>query len=237
MSKRHGAREQKRLAKQKAKRDDRRRDLARRTSSNPVHRFQSTEHWPVVACLVPDDLWDTGMGTVAIARKMPDGELAVAGFLLDVFCLGVKDAFWRITPPEGFREVRESIEREQSQREVSPEYFAKLVYQTADYGQSLGFPPPHDFRHAQRLLAGIDPSECKEEFKFGHNGRPLFIAGPYDSPGRIQMISDRVARHGGHLAVGISSDDVFVDLPGEGEELDDDVIEGSWRLDGRRPGG
>ncbi len=106
MSKRHGAREQKRLAKQKARRDDRRRELARRTSPNPVHRLESAVYWSIIACLVPTELWDSGMGSVLIARKMPDGELAIAGFLLDVFCLGVKNAFWKIIPPDEFSVVR-----------------------------------------------------------------------------------------------------------------------------------
>ncbi len=118
------------------------------------------------------------------------------------------------------------MERNQTQRDVSPEYFSKLVYQTADYGQSLGFLPHHDFRHAQRLLAGIDPSVCKEEFQFGQNGCPLFIPGPFDTPERVRMIADRVTRHGGHLSIGVSPDDVDLDFSDEKEEFDDDVIEG-----------
>lgn len=141
------------------------------------------------------------MGSAVIARRMPDGQLACAVFLLDVYCLGVKDAFWRILAPAEFNDLLERIEETGTLNTVTPEYLVKLVYQTADSGQSLGFPPHSDFRHAQRLLAGIDPSQCPDEFQFGHDGRPLYVRGPNESLEEAQLIANRVAEHGGHYTL------------------------------------
>ena len=95
MAKNHGARQQKRMAKQKAKRSAKRSILLRHSSKDPTIRLQRAEKWPVVQALVAAELWDEGIGYLAIARQESEGRLIFASFLVDVYCLGVKNAFWR----------------------------------------------------------------------------------------------------------------------------------------------
>ena len=71
--------------------------------------------------------------------------------------------------------IGKHIDKHGRLQDVPPEYFAKLIYRAVDYAQPFGLPPHRDFRHAQRLLAGIDPSLCPDEFEFGQNGRPHFL--------------------------------------------------------------
>lgn len=228
MSKRHGAREQKKLAKQKAKRDARRKQLARLSSRDPNLRLKSADRWPITAALVPEELWSGGMGNLLFARRMPDGHIAVACFLADVYCLGIKDAFWRICSSDDFDDLKQQIVESGGPLEnVSAEYFSKLVHQAADYGQSLGFPPHADFRCARLLLAGIDPSRCHEEFQFGKDGKPFYVRGPYESDERAYWIADRVRALGGNYMLPVSEFDPFpdTDLPEYGNYPETDVIE------------
>src|SRR5476651_853566 len=88
------ARRQKQLAKKKSKRDEKRTELARRNSDNPVIRLAAAAAWPIVETLVPDTLLSEGIGQLLITRRVPDGRLALANYLVDVYCLGVKDAYW-----------------------------------------------------------------------------------------------------------------------------------------------
>jgi hypothetical protein len=222
MPKHHGSREQKRLAKQKAKRDTRRRELTRQTSPEPAVRLRSADRWPIAASLVPENLWSEGIGSVIIARTTPDGQVACAVFLLDVFCLGVKGALWKIVPPGEFNSLRERVNRVGRLHDVQPEYLAKLVYQSADYGQSLGFPPHPDFRHAQRLLTGIDPSQCPDEFQFGSEGRPMYIRGPNESLEEAQLIANRVSQHGGDFAVPLKPEEAPPDWTEDIDLLNDE---------------
>jgi hypothetical protein len=196
MSKKHGARQQKHLAKQKAKRDAKRTQIARRDSPDPNIRLRSADRWPIVASLVPASLWQLGLGNLIIARKMPDGQLACAVFLVDTFCLGVKNALWKIMTQGEFDFACQKLQTERL-APVAPGYFAKLIYRAADFGQSCGFPPHRDFRHAQKLLAGIDPSQCLDEFEFGRDGRPLYIRGPSETIDEARVIAARVQSQGG----------------------------------------
>jgi hypothetical protein len=225
MPKQHGAREQKRLAKQKAKREIKRRQLARSNSPDPTVRLKAADRWPIVASLVPENLWDLGLGNLLIARRTPDGQLACANFLVDVFCLGVKDATWLIVGPGQFNEIRGRLNERGRFKEVTPEHFAKLVYCAADFGQSLGFPPHRDFRHAQKLLAGIDPSQCPDDFEFGQEGRPVYIRGPFESMDDARIIAARVRAIGGDYVVPLRPSEAGFELMAGVEDMDHDAAD------------
>src|SRR5690242_1289784 len=49
---------------------------------------------PVALCVMPSELFEIGIGLVVIGRELPSGLLACGFFLVDVFCLGVKDAHY-----------------------------------------------------------------------------------------------------------------------------------------------
>ena len=231
MSKRHGAREQKKQAKQKAKRDARRRQLARQSSPDPNIRLKTADRWPIVATLAPKNLWSQGLGNVVVARRTPSGQLACGVFLVDVFCLGVKNAFWQIVTSQSYENLLERLEESGGPFERwSPECLSKLVHCAADYGQSLGFSPHTDFRHARLLLTGIDPSLCNQEFEFGKDGRPFYIRGPGESLAKAQLIAERVHALGGHYLVQLDEGDPRIGFPSiedafadDEDELDDDL--------------
>lgn len=224
MSKRHGAREQKRLAKRNAKRDARRQQLARRNSPDPAVRLKDAESWPIAACLVPENLWTMGIGNLVVARNMPGGRLAFGIILVDVFCLGVKDAVWKIISRGEFKEARAGIEKHGQLQDVPPEYFAKLIYRAAEYAQTLGFAPHHDFRHVVRLLAGVDPSLCPDEFEFGWQGHPHYVRGPSESLDKARAIAVQVHDQGGTYMIPLRGDI-------EGYEYDEDYDDEFAELD------
>jgi hypothetical protein len=122
----------------------------------------------------------------------------VGVYLVDVFCLGVKDALWKDLSEAEYRTLLGKLTVNGGpQRPIAPERFAKLVYCAADYAQSLGIAPHPDFHTTRHLMDGIDPSLCADEFEFGQNGRPLYIEGPNDSPAIARMLAGRVNPGGG----------------------------------------
>lgn len=225
ISKDHGAKRQKKLAKHKAKREERRSELARRESKDPTVRLKDAEKWPIVDTLLSDQIWTDGIGDAVIVRRMPDGNLAVAVFLLDVYCLGVKNAFWRILSKQGVREMLETMDATETMRSVRVAKLVKLIHGSKAYAHSLGFAPHPDYRHASMLLAGIDPASCTEEFTFGYRGRPFYIQGPNDSYERVKAISQRVVELGGDYLMGLDFDEGLAasELEDDEHELGDEV--------------
>jgi len=222
MAKNHGPRQQKRIAKQKAKRSAKRSILLQHSSTDPTIRLQRAEKWPVVQALAGAHLWDEGIGYLTIARQESEGRLIYAVFLVDVYCLGVKDAFWRAGTHQGLKDMIQEMEKHQGMRAITPACLAKIVKGAVAYAESFGFPPHPDYRHASMLLDGIDDSTCPNEFTFGRNGRPFYIQGPNESLAQAAAIAERIEDAGGHYLTAIPAAEMgeLPDVEGEFEEFD-----------------
>ena len=145
----------------------------------------------------------TGSANSSSLAELSDGRLAIANFLVDTYCLGVKNAYWNIISEWEFDKLKRKLHRLGTLQPVAPEYFAKLVFDAVDYAQAIGFVPHPDYRHAKLLLAGVDPTQCTETFTFGKDGKPFYVNGPHDSPERIKVIMHKVNLAGGHFLVGV----------------------------------
>jgi len=146
------------------------------------------------------DLFDTGLGYVVVSRYKADGRVETGHFLLDVFCLGAKNA--------GFVRFESHAELESSLLEplfaargrvpMSPGAARRLVEEAVRYAGDLGIAPHPDYKAACRVFGGIIPEDsATEQFTFGKDGRPLFIPGPHDTAERSARIMRTIeARYG-----------------------------------------
>ena len=102
-------------------------------------------------------------------------------YLVDTFCLGVKNVHGSRSVSED--ELRSRIliyfARYPAPPIVAPLELAQcLVLGGADYAASLGF-SPHPELAAARSFLGEPSGSCP--IAFGMDGRPLYVAGPYDN--------------------------------------------------------
>jgi hypothetical protein len=93
--------DQKALQKKRAKRELKRRQTKPASSGLPgalsaARVWANVGRAPIADIFVPSNLFELGIGTVWVSRSLPDGRYAVAGILVDVFCLGVKNALYKI---------------------------------------------------------------------------------------------------------------------------------------------
>ena len=186
---------------EKAKRVEKRTQLARQNSDNPLVRLADSEVWPIVAAWAPEGLWEQGIGTLILARRMPDGQLACAVFLADVFCLGVKRAYWRIMTQSDYEALLHEVNTRETLQQVAPPFLAKLVLEVVDYAKSLGIAPHPQYGHARILLTGIDPNLCSDVFEFGMDGKPHYIRGPHESLEKAALIVRKIQLAGGEFVI------------------------------------
>ncbi len=155
------------------------------------------ERSPVHAAYAGEAIFSRGIGHVIIARILPDGRIAASLFLIDAYCLGVKDAFITVKSPLVFNAMIERSPASSRLEEVTAPYARKLIEDAIAYARDLGFEPHRDFREAAVILGDIDSGECSETFTFGHEGKPLYISGPYDSESFAKRIVRQLTRDGG----------------------------------------
>jgi hypothetical protein len=139
-----------------------------------------------------------GLPSVAVVRAHDDTTVSVCGYLVDTYCLGVKNA----VPP--------SMINQRHLSDFLADFFAAythgalpaplelaqdLVFGAVEYARGLGFDPHRDFY----LAAGhLDTWQPPSRITFGRDGRPHFQQGPYDNPGRILRTLDRTVGPGNY---------------------------------------
>lgn len=148
--------------------------------------------------LIPVNLFEQGLVNVVIARKTPEGDIAVSAFIVDIFCLGVKDAFFRLfseyeyehrvkygfiqTQGCGFEEIDESCAK-------------KLLEGAVAYAEGLGFKTHPDYKNAANIFKGVDGGACSVTYVYGKDGKPLYIRGPYESLAHAEKIIDTLQKN------------------------------------------
>jgi hypothetical protein len=148
---------------------------------------------PIHECIVPSNLFEAGIGNIIVSRQLPHGQLAVAFFLLDVFCLGVKDAFFQVmSVPEYTHKLQSQAEF--GSQQVEPAYARKLVEDAVAYARSIGLSPHADYRSTQQIFGDIDIEDCTASFEFGKDGKPFYVSGPHDSESKSKRIVNTLAK-------------------------------------------
>ncbi|MGM9455237.1 hypothetical protein ACTAZI_18100 [Legionella bozemanae] len=155
-------------------------------STTPSHITFS--QWPLHECWVPIELWETGIGQVIVSRKGSLGAIAVGMYLLDVFCLGIKDCFVRLTDASGYKELLEQVNMFTGElKRVESSYASTLIYKAKEFAMQFGFKPHNDFLKAHWMLKNISMDETLL-FTFGKNNKPFYMQGPNESPADVRRI-------------------------------------------------
>lgn len=166
--------------------------------------------WPLHESYMAGRLFEIGIGHVIITRRM-GSEFAVGVFLVDAFCLGVKDGFLSVLSAREYECLLDRCRGREPLVSVEPECARKLVEGAVEYAADLGFGPHQDYREAKAIFGAIDTGLCKSTFHFGQDGKPFYCSGPYDSPARreqvVATLVKRCGPDGFHYLVGMGDAD------------------------------
>jgi len=190
------------------KRKKRKATIRREAALSSITSRLATAHAlqaPLYECWEREGLFapDAGKGTVVVTRKTPGNQVLMAAFLVDVFCLGVKDVHCVLMGENEYRLRLRQIERHQNLVKVDPPCAKKLVEEAEIYAEALGFSPHGDYGFAKRIFEGIRKEQCPRSFTFGRDGKPLYLAGPNDSEqfarNVVETLTDRLGPDGFHF--------------------------------------
>lgn len=145
-----------------------------------------------------------GIVSVLVARREARHRVSACGYLVDTFCLGVKDAVGpKIMDHHGLHGfVSEYFKAHLAPPvEVPLELAQHLVFGAVDYARNLGFEPHADFEAAAGHLGSwVGPSAIG----FGRDGKPFYVEGPYDDTSAVMKTLERTVGHGNfHYLVGM----------------------------------
>jgi hypothetical protein len=181
---------QQKLAKKKKRTNEIQKERNKRlnTSSREVV-IKAAERAPWSGCYRTGN---EGLYSVFAIRQTRSGMVASV-FLVDAYCLGVKDSFViRSFDMEALREANPDAELKQ----VSPEHALKFIDEAVVYARSIGFEPNGDFAVARLLFGQTDSSACNDTFEFGKDGKPLYINSQNDSEFKQRLILETLSKLG-----------------------------------------
>lgn len=168
---------------------------------------------PIYRCLLQEELFERGNGMLLLARGTSRDGIALVCFLLDVYCLGVKDvAFHAQLGESDIETMLADIDQTAPLEPIEPSHARKLIYETVAYARSVGIEPHRDYVTAERLFGDIPADAGGLSFSFGYEGRPLYVPG-------IDETAAQVRRRLQALRNAVGEDGFDVSLP-EGDEED-----------------
>lgn len=202
-------RRQKKVERRHAKQKVKKKVLATRVPNSPAGRMERAAAAPLLRCCTSEALWDEGIAPVLLSRELSGRRVAIATFLVDAYCLGVKNAMSNVIPRSEYDwKLFGQLFGNQEVVELTPEFTRKLVEGAVDYAADLGLPPHPDYRTAKLLFGSIDAGACTEEFTFGKDGKPFFFSGPHDNMARcrhiINLLTERCGPNGFESVLRIS---------------------------------
>lgn len=133
-------------------------------------------------CLINPSWKDKGLAVITVSRRQPDGDLVFGVFLVDIYCLGLKNTFCNadFSISRYKTELLPKIYAEQKPVECPIPLAHRIIYGGIAYAEQFGFEPNEDFNLSQYVLDEKDSIEPCQDVEFGKDGKPFFISGPDD---------------------------------------------------------
>ena len=176
------SRRRKQLEKKKKKRDGKRHELALKSNMSHADKVLLRAKAPIMECLMGETLQSRGLGTVMIARRVSTGEILVSNFLVDRYCLGVKNCFAQFVYPSQYQEILDGMTaRGLAYIRIDAPSARRLVEDAVEFAAKYDFKPHPDYRTAKRIFGEIDASAGQQLVEMGRDGKPFYVSGPFES--------------------------------------------------------
>jgi len=163
---------------------------------------------PVGQCYISRTWQERGLAHVVVLRQVPDGTMLLGLYLVDVFCLGVKNAFSARLKND---EVRPFLEQcPDALQEIPYEDARSVILGAVEFARQFGFEPDGSWTDSGTV---VEPDRLfNRRFDFGKDGQPLYIQGPHDDARKIMnKLAPFVKEEGAHYIAADESDETEFD--------------------------
>lgn len=182
---------QKALAKKKKREIQVRKEANKVRNPTPQDLAKAMQRGSWYACYEIGE--ESGLHNIICVRNSPMGPVGCA-FLVDRYCLGVKNV--QVMKSIDLASLADYV-KDRDGRTVTPAYALKLITFAVEEAGKIGFAPHRSTAVMLPIFFDVDVSECTDSFEFGLNGKPTYIAGPYESEIQQMEILATLTKLGG----------------------------------------
>ena len=170
-------------------------------------RIREAARQPILECLISIGLFKNGIGTITLVRGVSREQQHIAVFMVDTFCLGVKDTHFRTAKREEAEFILATQDAADAAGPIAPQEARKLLRDAAAWAGGNGFTQPGDFAELERLFGDVVPAETDYSARMGQQGRVFYIPGPSETDSEVRRRTKFVRERFGDVAVGSIFDD------------------------------
>ena len=176
---------------------------------------------PIGKCFISKNWKVAGNSTVIVSRNHSNGNFTYGLFLVDLFCLGLKDSLYYFNEYSKFNELIDNMRQNQEMVEIEYPLAHNIIYGGVEYADSIGFKPHKSFEVSQYLLEEDDDRVELIDIEFGYNGKPAIFVGKEKHPHNIIATLERTIGKGNFLVMTEQGYDEDIE-DDEYEDYDDD---------------
>jgi len=184
---------------------ERRQEGAKKGLVRKAQKLARADKWPLRECLINASWREAQMAVIVVSRNRPDGSIAGAMCLVDMGCMGVKEAQVGLGMGWGvyskMRRVVEDLKHGET-IDCPPELALKIILTAKAYGEELGFVQAEETPLVLALLKNVDASSCSEDVEVGKDGMPNYIRSSGDADEAVLAhLQERVGPEGFMMTV------------------------------------
>lgn len=148
---------------------------------------------PIDQCYISEGWENSGLAVVIVSRKKKNGNRAASTFLVDSFCLGVKDvSYWTDLDEESFEELIDGYSQSLTLKECTYAEAHNFVLGAVEFAEEAGIEPHKDFDIASLILEEDTDDIPLIEYEYGKDGKRMLIVGPTGKETRyIKSLQER----------------------------------------------
>ncbi len=179
---------------------------------------QKARTLPMFECLVNNDWEENRLANIIVARQHTNGNITAGMYLVDLNCLGVKDAsYWFNISETQYTEILTRARGGMVLEGIPYALVHNIVFAALEFAEEYGFKPHKDFKSVAQYILEEDTDDIELiEIECGEEGKPAFISGPYDNAAKVARIIAQLEKTAG------PGNYTFID------ELEDDDMDGPY---------
>ena len=178
----------------------------------------------IYKCWLNTSWKDSGMAQIVVARQHPQGTFTLGIYLVDTWCRGVFDSFYRFSIDS--IELEDLIDHSTEAydgnfQETDYNTVHNIIYGAEEYAFELGIRPCKEWGISQYILEEDNDDIPLIEIEFGRDGKPLLCVKSYLEASRyIPALNKSVGE--GNYGMIVGGEDIEQDYDDDDEYYDED---------------
>lgn len=154
---------------------------------------QKARNLPIHECWINADWKTHGEANIVVSRVHANGNYTYGVYLVDLYCLGIKDAFFNFNVDiDIYNKLLDRMEYEKKNK-VPYELVHNIIYAAKEYADELGFKPHKEFTSVAQFILEEDTEDIELiDIECGYNGKPLYIDAGHESPAQVKQIINQL---------------------------------------------